>query len=44
MSKYGNPDYDNMYYELDDFLKSYKPSDLLQLVQEAVEWWEEKDE
>ena len=44
MSRYGDPDYDDMFYELDEFLKSHKPSELLKLVQEAVEWWEEKDD
>ena len=44
MSRYGNQDYDDMSYELDEFLKSHKPSELLKLVQDAVEWWEEKEE
>lgn len=44
MSRYGNSDYDAMFYELDEFLKSYKPSELLKLVQDAVEWWEEENE
>ena len=44
MSRYGDSDYDDMFYELDEFLKSHKPSELLKLVQEAVEWWEEKDD
>ena len=44
MSRYGDSDYDDMYYELDAFLKLHKPSELLTLVQEAVEWWEEKDD
>lgn len=43
MSRYDNSDYDDMSYELDKFLESHKPSELLKLVQEAVEWWEEKD-
>ena len=38
---YGKSDYDGMYCELDKFLKSHKPSELLKLVQEVVEWWEE---
>ena len=42
MSRYGDSDYDDMFYELDKFLKSHKPSELLKLVQEAVEWWEEE--
>ena len=44
MSRYGDSDYDDMFYELDEFLKSHKPSELLKLVQEAVEYWEEKDD
>ena len=44
MSRYGNSDYDDMAYELDEFLTSHKPSELLKLVQDAVEWWEEKDD
>ena len=47
MSRYDNPDYDDMYYELDKFLESHKPSELLKLVQaaiESVEWWKEKDD
>ena len=43
MSRYGDSDYDDMYYELDEFLKLHKPSELLKLVQDAVEWWEEKN-
>ena len=43
MSRYGDSDYDDMFYELDEFLKSHKPSELLKLVQEAVEWWEEEE-
>lgn len=42
MSRYDNSDYDDMSYELDKFLESHKPSELLKLVQAAVEWWEEK--
>lgn len=44
MSRYDNSDYDDMYYELDKFLESHKPSELLKLVQDAVEWWEERDD
>ena len=44
MSRYGDSDYDDMFYELDEFLNSHKPSELLKLVQDAVEWWEEKDD
>ena len=42
MSRYGDADYDDMSYELDEFLKKHRPSELLKLVQDAVEWWEEK--
>lgn len=42
MSRYGDSDYDDMFYELDEFLKGHKPSELLRLVIEAVELWEEK--
>lgn len=42
MSIYKDPDYDDVYYALHDFLKSHKASELLKLVQEAVEWWEER--
>ena len=38
MSRYDNSDYDDMSYELDKFLESHKPSELLKLVQAAVEW------
>lgn len=41
MSRYDDSDYDDMSYELDEFLKSHKPSELLKLVQNAVEWCEE---
>ena len=44
MSRYGDADYDDMFYELDEFLKEHKPSELLKLVQEAVEWWEDKSD
>lgn len=44
MSRYDDSDYDDMSYELDKFLESHKPSELLKLVQAAVEWWEEKDD
>ena len=42
MSRYGSSDYDDMFYELDEFLKDHKPSELLKLVQEAVELLEER--
>ena len=44
MSLYVNSDYDDMFYELDEFLKSHKLSELLKLVQDAVECLEEKDD
>lgn len=44
MSMYKDPDYDDMFYELDEFLKSHKPSELLELVKDAVEWWEERND
>lgn len=44
MSRYGDFDYDNLFYEMDEFLKSHKPSELLKLVQDAVEWWEERED
>ena len=42
MSRYGDADYDDMAYELDEFLEKHRPSELLKLVQDAVEWWEGK--
>lgn len=44
MSMYVDSDYDDVFYEMCDFLKSHKPSELLKLVQDAVEWWEEKED
>ena len=44
MSRYGDADYDDMAYELDEFLKKHRPSELLNLVQYAVELWEEKND
>ena len=41
MSRYVDSDYDDVFYEMYDFLKSHKPSELLELVKDAVEWWEE---
>lgn len=43
MSRYGQSDYDDMAYELDEFLSDHKPSELLQLVKDAVDWWEERN-
>lgn len=42
MSRYGRCDYDDMAYELDEFLNNHKPSELLNLVKNAVEWWEDR--
>ena len=36
MSRYGNNDYDDMIYELEEFLEQYKISELLKLVYDAV--------
>lgn len=36
MSRYGNYDYDNLIYELDEFLKEHEVSELLRLVTDAV--------
>lgn len=44
MSKYGVADYDDMFYELYEFLKEHKPSELLKLVTDAVEWQEEEND
>ena len=43
MSRYGQGDYDAMAYELDEFLTNHKPSELLRLVKDAVEWWEDRN-
>ena len=40
MSKYGRGDYDDMFYELDEFLREHKISELLQLVTDAVDYKE----
>ena len=37
MSRYNDYDYDNMIWELEEFLKNYNISELLKLVQDAVE-------
>ena len=47
MSRYGVEDYDDMIYELDEFLKGHTVAELLQLVAKAAEdkeYWERKDE
>jgi len=41
MSKYGDSDYDNMYYELNRFLETHTATELLQLVTDAVDLYEE---
>ena len=43
MSRYGQSDYDDMIYELDEFLTNHKPSELLSLVKDAVDLWEERN-
>ena len=43
MSRYGQGDYDDMFYELNEFLENHKPSELLKLVVDAVDWWEERN-
>ena len=43
MSRYGRGDYDDMAYELDEFLTNHKPSELLELVADVVDWWEERN-
>jgi len=40
MSRYGRTDYDHMSYELDEFLREHKISELLQLVTDAVDYKE----
>ena len=42
MSRYGNEDFDDMAYELDEFLKTHTAAELLMLVADAVEWYEER--
>ena len=37
MGRYGNPDYDDLGYEIKEFLKQYPVSVLLMIVQRAVE-------
>jgi len=44
MSRYGRSDYEDMIYELDEFLKEHEVSELLQLVTDAVEYVEYKRE
>lgn len=45
MSRYGDYDYDNISYELEEFLRDHAVSELLMLVTDAVERKEaEEDE
>ena len=37
MSRYGDSDYDDLSFELDEFLKNHKAYELLRLVTDAVE-------
>ena len=37
MGRYGNPDYDDLSYEIREFLKQYPVSVLLMIVQRTVE-------
>ena len=46
MSRYGRGDYDDMIYELDEFLKDHTIAELLQLVASAAEdkeYWEREN-
>lgn len=42
MSRYGRGDFDDMAYELDEFLEDHTVAELLKLVTDAVGWYEEK--
>ena len=44
MSGYNNYDYDNMIYELGEFLRDHPVSELLKLVTEVIKENERKDE
>ena len=44
MSRYGRGDYDDMIYELDEFLQDHTASELLRLVTDAVEYKERDNE
>lgn len=44
MSRYGDYDYDNISYELGEFLRDHVVSELLMLVTDAVERKEAEDE
>lgn len=41
MSRYGDPDYDDLIYELDKFLESHKSWELLLLATDAIQRKEE---
>ena len=43
MSRYGRGDYDDMFYELYEFLREHAISELLKLVTDAAEWKEIED-
>jgi len=42
MSRYGRVDFDDMAYELDEFLEDHPAAELLRLVTDAIDWYEEK--
>lgn len=42
MSRYGKADFEVMAYELDEFLEYHTAAELLRLVTDAVDWYEEK--
>lgn len=42
MSRYGSEDFDDMAYELNEFLEDHTAAELLRLVTDAVDWYEEK--
>jgi len=44
MSMYDNSEKDNLYYEIKDFLKGHKVSELLDMVATAVEYEKEDTE
>lgn len=43
MSRYGDSDYNDMIYELDEFLRNHEVSELLKLVTDAIEDKETED-
>lgn len=42
MSRYSDPDWEDLSYELDNFLESHKPWELLKLVTDAIRFKEEE--